>query len=159
MLLLQVNFIFTAMLIMFAFNYKNTKQKFFEFQFVEPHWISINPCVYTKHQNMHFSLKLSRNKWGKKYCWWYMFKRSVQFADIMLGDIRYVINIIDREYMLTQAYILVHDTPTRGSFIATLLKRMTTYCYTHSLSPSIMWCSLGHYVKPINRHSISLTVT
>ncbi len=57
-----------------------------------------------------------------------MFIQFVQFADIMLGDIRYVINIIDREYMLTQAYIPVHDTPTHDSFIATLLKRMTTYC-------------------------------
>lgn len=91
-------------------------------------------------------------------CWWYTFIRSVQFAGIMLGDIPYVINLIDGT--CSQACIPVHDTPyTWSSFIATLFKRLIIYCYTHLLFPSIIWCSLGHNVIPVNRQNIFLTVT
>lgn len=63
-------------------------------------------------------------------------------------------------YMLTQACIPVHDTPyTWSSFIATLFKRLIIYYYTHLLFPSIIWCSLGHNVIPVNRQNIFLTVT
>lgn len=110
----------------------------------------------SKHTHTHFSLKLCRNKW-KKNIVCDMFIWSVLFADIMLGDIPYVINIIDSTCSHKLTYLCMTHLHVTQFYSHTV--KETDNLLLNSLSPSIIWCSLDHYLKPINRHSISLTVT